>query len=128
MPLLLAVSAIEFPAFAVVMEIALVAFGKISHILFLLGWIVGRGICIGSDGVLLFLVCLGGALFIVVVVAIVVVVIVPEFPLWLVLAGLSLRGQCPLSDGLVSQAYRHALGALERLWVEGSNRVLNLGG
>ena len=62
--------------------------------------------------------CLGRCLLVVIVVD---VVVVPEFPFWLVPAGLSLRGQCPLLGGLVSQAYCYALGALERLWVEGSN-------
>ena len=62
-PLLFAARAVEFSACAEMVEVALVAFGKISHILCLLGWIAGRGSCIGSDGVLLFLGCLGGALF-----------------------------------------------------------------
>ena len=114
-PLLFAVSAIEFPAFAVVMVVALVAFGEISLVLLLWRRVVGRCCCIGNNGVLLFLGCLGSAMFII------VVVIVPELPFWLVLAGLSFWGQCPLPDCLISQAYCHALGVFKRQWIESSN-------
>ncbi|KAL4568839.1 hypothetical protein LXL04_024456 [Taraxacum kok-saghyz] len=118
-PLLFAVSAIEFPAFAVVMVVALVAFGEISLVLLLWRRVVGRCCCIDNNGVLLFLWCLRGALLVVVV--IVVVVVVPKLSFWLILAGLSFWGQCPLPDCLISQAYCHALGVFKRQWIESSN-------
>ena len=93
-PLLFAVSAIEFPAFTVVMVIALVTFGEISHILFLWRRVIGRCCCIGSDGVLLFLWCLRGALLVVVVI-VVVVVVVPKLSFWLILTGLAFGASVP---------------------------------
>ena len=106
--------------------VTLIAFRESTPVLFLWRRVVGGSSSVCSNGLLFLWRCLGWGLFVVVIV--VVVVGVPEFSFLLILAGFSLWGHRPLSDGLVSQAYRYALGALERLWVEGSNRVLNLGG